>query len=85
MFCTRFQNRIFLEFCVRVSSRSNIKPFEFRGSTVRVYSDLMLLVNNLHGRIHVSKLDKGLLCNCNQVFRSLMEGKVFRYKTHKTV
>jgi hypothetical protein len=28
-----FQKRIFLEFVVRVSSCSNIKPFEVRGST----------------------------------------------------
>jgi hypothetical protein len=33
-FLFEFQNRIFLEFFVRVSSCSNIKPFEVRGSTV---------------------------------------------------
>jgi hypothetical protein len=36
-FLFEFQNRIFLEFFVRVSSYSNIKPFEVRGSTVWVH------------------------------------------------
>ena len=33
----RVSNRIFLEFCVRVSSCSSIKPFDYRGSTVYIY------------------------------------------------
>jgi hypothetical protein len=38
-FLFEFQNRMFLEFFVRVSSCSNIKPFEVRGSTVRVLTE----------------------------------------------
>jgi hypothetical protein len=37
-FLFEFQNRIFVDFFVRVSSCSNIKPFEVRGSTVFVCS-----------------------------------------------
>jgi hypothetical protein len=33
-FCSEFQNLIFIEIYVRVSSCSNINPFEVRGSTV---------------------------------------------------
>jgi hypothetical protein len=44
-FLFEFQNRIFLEFFVRVSSCSYIKPFEVRGSTV--VSNKMFFKNKL--------------------------------------
>jgi hypothetical protein len=40
-FLFAFQNRIFLEFFVRVSSCSNIKPFEVRGSTVLTFTSVV--------------------------------------------
>jgi hypothetical protein len=44
--------------------------------SIHLYSD-MLLVNNLHVRAHISKLDDGLLCNCSQALGSVIESKVF--------
>jgi hypothetical protein len=43
----RVSNRIFLEFFVRVSSCSRIKPFDFRGSTVYICILLILAQSNL--------------------------------------
>jgi hypothetical protein len=52
-----FQNRIFLEFFVRVSSCSNIKPFEVRASTV--WEIKSTLISFLAKVVRLSKFYQG--------------------------
>jgi hypothetical protein len=63
-FLFEFQNRIFLEFFVRVSSCSNIKPFEVRGSAVLlpITCTLLLDVSVMLGHYFISQITFVTFC-----------------------